>query len=232
MMSAYAQLSQEQRQQLQQSSLFAQLPEDSIKKIISHLSARRIAFARDHFLFRAGDTMLEVGFLLSGSVRVLQEDFWGNRTILEQFGPGQLFGEALACAATPKIPITVQAAQQGEALFLPVHALLTPCEKACPAHQQLIRNLLHTMAAKNILLVQKMNIVTRRSTREKLLSYLSMQALQHGSNDFCIPFNRQELADFLAVDRSAMSAELSRMQKEGLLEFHRNAFLLHHPLES
>lgn len=221
------QLSNEQKHLLEQNTFFAKILPEQLQQILPCLGIRKGIFLKNHFLFRAGDYMEQIGFLLSGKIYIIQEDFWGNRTILEQIEPGGMFGEAFACAGTKKIPVSVLAAEETEVLFFPYQKILTMCPNACPFHQQLITNMLQIMAGKNVMLVQKMTHITKRNTREKLLSYLSVQALQQSSNQFVIPFNRQELADFLAVDRSAMSAELSRMQKEGLIEYHRNAFTLY-----
>ena len=221
------QLTEEQQQLLLHSDFFAQITAEQLQQILPCLGVSRSVFSKSSYLFHAGDQMPQLGLLLSGKIQIVQEDFWGNRTILEQINAGGYFGEAFVCANTKKIPVNVLAAEEADVLFIPYQKVLTVCSNTCSFHQQLIMNLLHSMAAKNVLLVQKMTHITKRSTREKLLSYLSVQALQQGTNQFTIPFNRQELADFLAVERSAMSAELSRMQKEGLLEFHRNSFRLH-----
>lgn len=227
------QFNHEQQQLLLQSDFFAQLTAAELQQIFLCLGVNHAVFPKNSYLFRTGDQITQLGLLLSGKIQIVQEDFWGNRTILEQIDAGDCFGEAFVCADTKKIPINVLAAEDVEVLFLPYQKILTVCSNACPFHQQLISNLLRNMAVKNVTLVQKMIHITKRSTREKLLSYLSAQAIQQGTNQFTIPFNRQELADFLAVERSAMSAELSRMQKEGLLEYHRNSFQLYaHPEET
>lgn len=226
-MSHWEQLEQWQLQLLYQADFFTGITAEQLQQILPCLGITLSAFQKNTYLFQAGEQITQIGFLFSGKVQIIQEDFWGNRTILEQIDTGGMFGEAFACAGTPRIPVTVLAAEDGQLAYFPYQKLLSLCPNACPFHRQLITNLLQGMAAKNVMLVQKMTHISKRSTREKLLSYLSLQALQKNDNQFTIPFNRQELADFLAVDRSAMSAELSRMQKEGLLEFHRSHFILH-----
>ena len=131
-----------------------------------------------------------------------------------------------ACLGNEEIINNAVAVRQSEVLFLDINRIITMCPSGCQFHGRLIRNLLSVIATKNKILTQKLEHMSQRSTREKLLSYLSEQAQRVGKESFDIPFNRQQLADFLSVDRSAMSNELSKMRKEGLLEFDRNHFVL------
>ena len=206
--------------------LFSGLEETEINALLECLGAEAISCPKEDFIFSAGETLRRIGVVLSGGVNILREDFWGGRAILTHMGPGDLFGEAFACAGVEKFPVSAAAAEASEILLLDYKKMLAPCGKTCAFHSKLIGNLLRILARRNVLLVQKMEHLTRRSTREKLLSYLSAQARQAGKNIFRIPFNRQELADYLSVDRSAMSAELSKMRTEGVLDFKRNEFEL------
>jgi CRP-like cAMP-binding protein len=187
----------------------------------------------------ADDEPRFIGVVLSGALHILQDDFWGNRAILARAEPGELFGEAFSCGGVKKLPVSVQAVEQSEVLLIDLSRIITTCSSACVFHRDLIKNTLQDMARKNIALIKKMEHITRRTTREKLLSYLSSQAQQllatptlvgkfpaQGSTAFTIPFNRQELAEYLSVDRSAMSAELGKMQGEGLIRFNKNRFEL------
>ena len=164
--------------------------------------------------------------MLTGNVHVIQEDFWGNRTILANIEPGELFGEAFSCAGLDKLPVSVLAVQDSEVLMIDYRKIITTCSSSCVFHTALIHNMLRILADKNVMLTQKMELLTKNTTREKLLAYLSLQAQQAGSTKFNIPFNRQGLADYLSVDRSAMSAELSKMQKDGVLVYKKNRFEL------
>jgi len=146
-------------------------------------------------------------------------------------GEGDLFAEAYACAGNRPMNVSVYAASGGEALMLDCRRIVTTCPTSCAFHARLIQNLLSVVARKNIQLSGKMEHLSRRTTREKLLSYLSERSEQAGSLTFEIPFNRQELSDFLCVERSAMSAELSRMKRDGLLSYQKNRFTLHMPGE-
>ena len=213
---------------LTECALFHGLREAQIREMLPCLSARQSRFRRGQFLLRAGDRVAFAGILLSGEAEVLQEDFWGTRTLLAAVGPGDLFAEAFACAHAVS-PVSVLCKTDGSVLYLNVRAVFSPCEKACAQHKALSQNLIRVLAEKNMQLNEKAGFLSQRTTREKLLAYLSAQARRAGSASFRIPFDRQQLADFLSVNRSAMSAELSRMQREGLLCADRSSFTLCQP---
>jgi len=213
---------------LTECALFHGLREAQIREMLPCLSARQSRFRRGQFLLRAGDRVAFAGILLSGEAEVLQEDFWGNRNLLAAIGPGDLFAEAFACAHAVS-PVSVLCKTDGSVLYLNVRAVFSTCEKACAQHKALSQNLIRVLAEKNMQLNEKAGFLSQRTTREKLLAYLSAQARRAGSASFRIPFDRQQLADFLSVNRSAMSAELSRMQREGLLCADRSSFILCQP---
>lgn len=206
--------------------LFEGIAEEEREALLSCLSARKQSFRKNDFVFTAGVSKPAAGMVVKGSLQIIKEDYWGNRTIIESVGRGELFGEAFACAEVETIPVSVVAAEETEVLLMDYQKLLTACSSSCRFHSRIIRNMTRIMAEKNMALMQKMEHITKRTTREKLLSYLSVQALSQGSSDFAIPFNRQELADYLSVDRSAMSAELAKMRDEGLIRFQKNHFTL------
>ena len=213
---------------LTECALFHGLREAQIREMLPCLSARQSRFRRGQFLLRAGDRVAFAGILLSGEAEVLQEDFWGNRNLLAAVGPGDLFAEAFACAHAVS-PVSVLCKTDGSVLYLNVRAVFSPCEKACAQHKALSQNLIRVLAEKNMQLNEKAGFLSQRTTREKLLAYLSAQARRAGSASFRIPFDRQQLADFLSVNRSAMSAELSNMQRDGLLRTDRSCFTLCQP---
>ena len=211
---------------LKHSPLFEGIEDVELKPLLQCLMPSRRTIGKNEYVFLAGGSLQSVGIVLSGSVHVLQEDYWGNRTILAHIPPGGLFGEAFAWAELDCLPVSVIAVEKTEILMLDDKRMITTCSSACDFHAALIKNMLKLLANKNILLTQKMEILTRRTTRERLLAYLSTQAVKTGKNRFTIPFSRQQLADFLAVERSAMSAELSRMQADGLIRTKRSEFTL------
>lgn len=202
------------------------IEEKDLTALLTCLGAAQKNCAKDGFALLAGDPAGAVGIVLTGTLHIVQEDFWGKRAILARLTPGELFGEAFACAGIKHLPVSVVAAEAAEIMLLDYRKIIAPCPRNCAFHAVLIGNMLRILAQKNVLLVHKIEHLTRRSTREKLLSYLSARAREVGRSSFAIPFNRQELADFLAVDRSAMSNELSKMQAEGILTFKRNEFEL------
>jgi CRP-like cAMP-binding protein len=211
---------------LQGCPLFSDIEEADLSRLFSCLSAVQKRFEKNGFVFAADEKADSIGIVLSGAVHVLREGFWGDREILTRIEPGGLFGEAFACANVDRLPVSVMAAEESEILLVNCKRIFMSCPSVCSFHAVLIRNLTRVLAEKNVTLTQKLEHVTRRTTRDKLLSYLSEQAKLAGGKVFDIPFNRQELADYLSVDRSAMSAELSRMRDENLLRWHRNHFEL------
>lgn len=213
---------------LKDTPLFFGVQEHEIEEMLGCLSSSEKTYNKGSYILTAQDPPVNVGIVLEGSVHVIKEDFWGNRAILARIGAGGMFGEAFACAQADHLPVSVVAREDTDVLFIDYKRIITTCSSACHFHSRLIENMLHILAEKNILLTQKMEHIVKRTTREKLLSYLSWQAVQAGSSYFMIPFNRQELADYLSVDRSALSSELGKLQKEGILEYHKNQFKLIH----
>lgn len=206
------------------SSLFSGVEPQQVRAMLSCLDAREKTFSKGSTIFRVGDTTHYMGLVLEGSVRIEREDYWGNRTVIGFFEPGQSFAEVYACVSNLTLDVNAIAADNARVLLLDVRKITTMCSSSCVFHAQLIRNLLNIVARRTHALTRKIEHISKRTTRDKLLSYLSDQAEIVGSKSFCIPFDRQELADYLSVDRSAMCAELSRMKREGLLDYHKNHF--------
>lgn len=211
---------------LKRSKLFSGIGEEEIESMLTCLSAEKKSYQKGEYVLHFGDPVSSVGVVTSGSVDVIQEDYWGNRNLVAEILPGQTFAESYACAGNVPLGVSVQAAENAEVLLMNLQCLLTACSSACAFHTRLIRNLVSLLASKNLLMNEKLTYLTQRSTREKLLAYLSSESIRLHASDFSIPFNRQQLADYLSVDRSAMSSELSKMQKEGILEYRKNHFLL------
>ena len=211
---------------IKQCLLFEGIDDNEMKTLFKCLNAFSRFYQKNESVFSVGDRILAVGIVLSGSVHVLQEDYWGNRTILAHVMPGDMFGEAFSCAEIEYLPVSVIAAESTEILLIDYKKIIATCSSTCAFHISLIKNMMKLLAEKNIMLTQKMEIITHRTTRERLLSYLSAQAIKAGTNCFTIPFNRQELADYLSVERSAMSTELSHMKNEGVIKTDRSLFEL------
>ncbi|MGN0403491.1 MAG: Crp/Fnr family transcriptional regulator [Acetatifactor sp.] len=206
--------------------LFDGIPEAKIPVLLQRLGAFSKKYSKDEFVKMSGDPTDFIGMVLSGEVHICKDDFYGNRSITASVTAGSLFAEAFACAGTKQLPVDILAASDCRILYLNSKTLSYTCGGNCEFHHLLIENLLGIVARKNMYLNQKLSYTSRGTTKEKLLAYLSDQAKQNQSNEFTIPFNRQELADFLGVERSAMSAEISKLVKLGVLETQRSFFKL------
>ena len=211
---------------IRSSTLFSGISEEEVTAMLSCLNAEERSFPKEAFVLRAGDTAGSIGLVLSGSVLVIQEDIWGNRNILSKAGPGQTFAAAFACAPGSVLNVSVVAETPVTVLFLDVKRILTVCPSACAHLSRIIRNLLGELAEKNLRFGEKLTHMGQRTTRSKLMSYLSAEAQRRGAVEFDIPFSRQQLADFLGVERSGLSLELGKMKQDGLLDFHKSHFVL------
>ncbi len=211
---------------LSNTPLFRGISEDEIAELLHCLAPRERKFQKDEVIFRAGSPVNEIGLVESGSVNIVVNLYWGNSIIFGHVGKGEVFAENFAAIPGKELVCDVVACAETEVLFLNMQKLLTTCERACAFHTRLIMNMLRISAQKNLNMSSRMMHTASRSLRERLLSYFSEQALEHGSPHFTIPFNRQQLAEYLGVNRSAMSNELSKMQEDGFLTYHRNEFTL------
>ena len=208
------------------SRLFSGVSAEELPAVLACLGAETREYPKEAFLLRAGDTAEAVGLALAGSVLVIQEDIWGNRNILSKAGPGQTFAAAFACAPGSVLNVSVVAETPVSATFLNVARVLELCPTACTHHSRIVRNLLGELAEKNLRFSEKLTHMGQRTTRAKLMSYLSAEAQRLGKYEFDIPFTRQQLADYLAVERSGLSLELGKLRAEGLLDFHKSHFIL------
>ena len=208
------------------SRLFSGVSERELEAMLACLRPETKDYPKDAFVLRAGDTAEAVGLVLSGTILMLQEDVWGNRNILSKVGPGQIFAAAYACAPGSVLNVSVLAETPVTVLFLNVGRVLTLCPAACAHHSRIIRNLLGELAGKNLRLGEKLTHMGQRTTRAKIMSYLSAEAQRLGTYELDIPFSRQQLADYLGVERSGLSLELGKMKQDGLLDFHKNHFEL------
>lgn len=192
-------------------------PED-LKSMLACLGAKFITVAKGDPVFLEGEPAQLVGVVLSGSVQAVQDDYYGNRSVLSILQPGDSFGEAFSCAGLESMPVSVFAIKDSEVLLLNCRRILTLCSHTCHFHSQLIRNILKGLAQKNLAFTQKVRYMSQKTTKEKLMAYLLDQAKLQGSAEFVIPCDRQALADYLGVERTAMSAEIGKLKKAGLLD--------------
>jgi len=211
---------------LQNCPLFAGIDPQDLGPLMDCLGARSMPVKKQQVILAEGDPARFVGIVLEGSVQIEKVDYFGNRSIMAQAGAGELFGESFACAGAATMPVSAVAVTDGRILLMDCQRITVSCSNACGFHSRLISNLLRIVAGNNIRLNQKIEITAKRTTREKLMAYLLGQAKFHGSDSFTIPFDRQALADYLQVERSAMSAEISKLRKEGILESTKKYFRL------
>lgn len=203
--------------------LFASIAEAEIRALLTCLGAEQSEIPRDGFALMAGDTPNYIGIVLEGKLQINREDAEGNRALLDTLFPGDFFGETLVCAEVKHSPVSILAVAPSKVMKLDFRRLLTVCPNSCGFHATLIRNMLGVIARKNLLLQGRMEILDKKTIRERILFYLLRFQKQHGA-PFTVPLNRNELADYLGVDRSALSRELGRLRDEGVLHYHKNLF--------
>lgn len=213
-------------QLLKKSPLFYGIREEELYTLIKCCGGEEAEFEPGEPLFRMGESLYRVVILLSGRVLVEQEDFWGKKRVLKTLKEGETFGAVYACSRTALLPVSLVAEEKSRALFLNYQRMITFCTLACSFHTRLIHNLLRLISEESVSQESRLEHISAGTTREKLLSYLSTAAIEQGGREFDLTVSRQELAEYLAVDRSAMSGELGKMKKEGILDFKKNHFEL------
>jgi len=211
---------------LRRCPLFEGTSETEITAMLQCLGARLVHFEKNELIFREGDEAKYVGVILSGGAQMMREDYYGNRSIMAHLEPGELFGETFACAQVKALPINILAVKDSEILLMDCQRITFSCSNACAFHARMIFNLLKVVSTKNLIFHQKIEVTSKRSTREKLMTYLLMQAKLQQSNRFTIPYDRQELADYLEVDRSGLSTQIGKLCKENVISCKGNEFVL------
>lgn len=211
---------------LKRTRMFAGVGEDEIAGMAHCLGARQRTYQKGEYVLRQGERLDSILVLAAGSLHIQNSDYWGNRSILGHVSVGEMFGEAYAAPESGALMNDVVAIEPSTVIFFDAKRVITTCPSACPFHARVVQNMFFAISEKNRELVQKLGHMSQRTTRDKLISYLSEESKRHNSPSFTVPFNRQQLADFLAINRSAMSSELCKMRDEGMLTFERNRFTL------
>jgi len=211
---------------LRKTRLFSGVGEQELTSMLGCLEARCCKYKKGSYVLRQGEYLDSITVLVEGRLHIQQNDYWGNRSIISVIDVGEMFGEAYAAPDSGAVLNDVVAVEDSTVIYFNVRKILTVCSSACKFHAAVVQNLFFAISEKNRKLMGKLGHMSRRTTREKLISYLSEEAKRQNSSSFSISFNRQQLADFLSVDRSAMSNELCKMRDEGLLNFHKNHFVL------
>lgn len=206
--------------------LFQEITQQEATILLGCLSAKVEHYDKEYVVLLQGNRVDKIGILLAGRLQILREDYDGNRSIVSELLPGEVFAEAFVCAGLSHSPVTVLAIESATVLYIDYRKLITTCPGGCDFHHKLVENMINLIAHKNIELSKKLQILSCRSIREKILTYLTQQSERAGSLSFTIPFTREQLADYLSVNRSALSREISVMAEEGLLNYQRNHFTL------
>lgn len=211
---------------LQKCVLFENIEQKDIGAMLGCLGAKIKEYGKNEIILAEGDPANRLGIVLSGSVQILREDYFGNRSIVAAVEPAQLFGESFACAGIKEMPVSAVSMEKSEVMLIDSRRITISCANACAFHSRMIMNMLRVVAQKNLVFNRKIEIMSRKTTREKLMAYLLELAKQNSSSEFAIPFDRQGLADYLGVERSALSAEISKMKRDGIIDSARSRFKL------
>lgn len=211
--------------------LFENIPPNNIPELLKKLDAYVKHYQKNEYIMLTGDPVNFIGIILKGNIQIIQDDFYGNRNITASFDAGSLFAEAFVCAGISTLPVDILANTNTEIMFIDSRKIGASCNGCCEYHHFFIANLLRIVATKNIILSQKLQCISHKTTKEKILSYLNSQAKLHDSAEFDIPFNRQGLADYLGVERSAMSTVINQLVKQNVIETNRSHFKILHPIK-
>lgn len=209
---------------ISKASLFSNIKSDDIPKVLELMGAKATEFKKDEPIFREGEPVEVAGIILMGSAELRKEDYHGNRSLLQTLNTGQMFGEALCCTEAEIYPVGIYAAENTIILFFDCKGIMGQRLIKSPYYCTILKNLLHIIAQKNLILRSKINLLSKRTTREKIMAFLLSESRKAGSNEFDISFDRQRLADYLGVERSAMSAEISKLRNEGIITANKNHF--------
>lgn len=211
---------------LEKTSLFTGIEPDDIEAILGCLDTRLTEYCKNEMVLREGDKISDIGIVLSGHGRSIKEDIAGKTVIVTLLGKGSLIGVLLAASRERKSPVSVQAIDRLSVLFTSFDSMLRKCTKACPKHDRLLRNVLDGIAEKALVLHDRNDCLIKPTVREKVMTFLSRVAKEQKNRTFVIPFDRNAMAEYLNVERSALSRELSRMKKDGLIDFYKDNFKL------
>lgn len=211
---------------LRKCALFNDIKHENLAAMLGCLGAKESSYKKGDTILAEGEEAKYLGIVLTGNVNIARVDYYGNRSILTSIEPSQIFGESFACAGLKSLPVDVIATEDTKVLLIDSQRITQSCGNACDFHRQLIFNLLNIVAKKNLVFHQKIEVTSKRNTREKLMTYLHLQAKKTASRTFTIPYDRQELADYLEVERSGLSAEISKLRNERVIECRKSTFTL------
>ena len=211
---------------LKKCPLFLGIAEDELVRMLTCLGARVHTYDKNSPVFEEGSSPKSIGVILSGAVQTQSIDYYGNKNIISEEHTSDSFCESFACAEIDYVPVSIVSSEPSEIMLIDCSHILHTCEKGCGFHQQLIYNLMKSLAIKNVFFHKRMEITSKRTTRDKLIAYLDLCSRECDSRSFDIPFDRQELADYLEVDRSGLSTEIGKLCREGIIKNQKNHFEL------
>ncbi len=206
--------------------IFEGIDSKDASSMLTCIGAKIRTYKKEQPIIFEGEKANLVGIVMSGKLQIFKDDYEGSTTIISNVFPGEMFGEAFAFAEVDKMPVSVFTLEESTVMFIDCNKVLTTCSNACQFHSKIIQNLLKIVSNKTLALNKRIEIISKRTTREKLICFLGMEYNNKKTLHFTIPFNRQQLADYLCVDRSALSAEMSKMKKEGIIDYKKNEFWL------
>lgn len=212
---------------LEMSAFFYGIAQENIKAMLQCLHAKVKEYEKGEMVLWEGDDIHDIGIVLSGHARSVKSDLSGKNTIVTLLTKGSYIAVLLAVSRNRKSPVSVQAEDHLKVLFLPIEAVIKRCSKNCPRHEQLLRNIMDGIAEKALVLHDRNDCLIKPTVREKVLTYFARLEKEKGSNDITIPMDRNTMAQYLNVDRSALSRELSHMKKEGYIDFYKNHFIVY-----
>lgn len=204
--------------------LFEGIKKSDMYAMLSCLSAYVKEYKKEQYIFHDSDVIDRVGLILKGKVQMIREDIWGNKTLLISMQTGELFGETFACNINRNATVSFQASSDAVIIFLPFSRVMYSCSMACKFHHRLVENMVSIIASKNVSLMDKVDVISKKTLREKIYTYLLQEAAKQNSPDFDIPLGRVQLAEYLCADRSALTRELNMMREEGYIEYDKNSF--------
>lgn len=216
---------------LQDMPLFSGIEDTEMTAMLHCLGAQTKKYKKNQYLYHNEDVIDAVGIIVEGKVQIIREDLWGNQTFLVSMEKGELIGENFCCGINHNATVSFLAATNVTAIFLPFSRVMRSCSHACRFHHRLIENMVTILAVKNLSLMDKVDIISKRSLREKISTYLMQEAGKQNSTYFEVPFGRVQLAEYLSADRSALTRELNKMKEEGLIDYDKNSFHILKSLE-
>lgn len=212
--------------EIEEAPLFKNVQEKNMEAVLSCLGGHIKVYEKGEYVSLAYEEVKNVGLILQGTVQMVQEDVWGRKTLLTMMNKNELFGETFICGDHTLPTVSFYASTHAEVLFMPIHRVMHTCTNACEFHHRITENLTRMIANKNEQLIEKIEILSQKTLKDKISVYLSIEAKRNQSNYFELQTGRLEMAEYLCADRSALTRELNIMKKEGLIDFDKNTFRL------